>query len=53
MSDMNDLGQRDYGVHLNGYGETFALAEHLLESTGRFGSRKDVISRDWRNEMGW
>ena len=27
---------RDYAVHINGYGETFAIPENALESIGRF-----------------
>jgi hypothetical protein len=44
MSDANNHN-RDYGIHINEYGETFAVPEHALESTGRFGSRQDVVSR--------
>jgi hypothetical protein len=45
MSEPNNHNHRDYGVHINEYGETFAIPEHALESAGRFGSRQDVVSR--------
>lgn len=44
-SDPDGHNRRDYGVHVNEYGETFGLPEQALEPTGRFGSRRDVVSR--------
>jgi len=39
---------RDYAVHINDFGETFGLSEDHLESTGRIGTRQDVVSRGSR-----
>ena len=34
MSDSSNVVERDYGVHINEFGETFGIPEHLLEPTG-------------------
>jgi len=51
MSDASGAVERDYGVGINEFGEVFAIPEHLLESTGRHGSRKDFVSRDPRPRL--
>jgi hypothetical protein len=51
MSDSSAVVERDYGVHINEFGEMFGIPEHLLEPTGRFGSRKDIVSRDPRTRL--
>jgi hypothetical protein len=45
MSEPNDDGSRDYGVHINEYQETFAIPEQMLVSTGRFAAERDINSR--------
>ncbi|MEI8194404.1 MAG: hypothetical protein WCI73_00690 [Phycisphaerae bacterium] len=45
MSDPDDQNRREYGVHINEFGETFAVPEQSIESTGRSANRQDVISR--------
>ena len=45
MSDTHNELIRDYGIHVNEYGETFALPEHSLESTGKHASQNDIVSR--------
>jgi len=48
MSASDTLNKRDYAVHINEYGETFALPEQLLESCGRIGSSQDVVSHKFQ-----
>src|SRR4051794_1493119 len=38
MTDPDDQNRRGYAVHLNEYGNAFAIPEDALEATGRFGS---------------
>ena len=45
LSDADAVGCRDYGVHIDTYGETFAIPEAHLESTGQFGTRAGTVSR--------
>jgi hypothetical protein len=45
MSEPCEDGRRDFGVHVNEFGETFAIPERALESTGRMGSAADIVSR--------
>jgi len=52
MSDPNESGSRDYGVHVNEYGETFGLSENALISTGRIASPQDVVSCSRWKTMG-
>jgi hypothetical protein len=50
ICDPDDHDRRDYGVHVNEYGETFRLPEQALEPTGRFGSPRDIVNcnrRKW------
>jgi hypothetical protein len=48
MSDPDRLNKRYYGVHINDYGETFAVYEDLLESCGRIGRRQDAVSHKFQ-----
>jgi hypothetical protein len=45
MSEPYDDGHRDFGVHINEFGESFALPEQMLESTGRIATEDDIVSR--------
>ena len=51
MSDPYGDGSRDFAVHVNEFGYTFALHESLLESTGRIAKPEDIVShpRRWRS----
>jgi Immunity protein 31 len=51
MSDPDNLNYRDYGVHFNHLRETFVISEDLLESSGRVGSRKEVISLTFEEQL--
>jgi hypothetical protein len=44
VSDPGEDNQRYYGVFINELGKGFGVPEDLLESTGRFATREDIIS---------
>jgi hypothetical protein len=44
-SDPTPGSCRHYGVHINDYGETFAIPEDVLESIGRSANQQAIISR--------
>lgn len=52
MSEPYEDNHRDFGVHINEYGETFALREDALERTGRMGSADDIVSRSRADRRG-